>query len=115
MSKNNDLIHQLVSVLHEMVNDYAFNRCEEKRMETIGEAKRLLGIANKIGIIEPNLDSIIVDLKAALNLSAGVLLMMREQIEQMRPMFDDEDGAIQSTCDSHDELLSTFVDLGGIA
>lgn len=115
MSKNNDLTQQLVSVLQEMVNDYGFNRYDEKRLETIGEAKRLLGIANKIGIIEPNLDSIIVDMKTALGVSAGVLLMMREQIEQMRPMFDDEDGAIQSVCDSHDELLSTFVDLGGIA
>ncbi len=42
MSKSNDLTQQLILVLHEMVSDYGFNRCDEKRLKTIGEAKKLL-------------------------------------------------------------------------
>jgi hypothetical protein len=29
---------------------------------------------------------------------------MREQIEQMRSLFNDEDGAIQACCEGHDGL-----------
>lgn len=207
MSKNNNLTQQLVSVLQEMVNDYGYNRCDEKRLETIGEAKNLLDKARQSmpdsSVIDPALAATISDLKAVyasttkgqwdvepqgifvidrsdINLNEIVQVMnkgaafttveaeanlifiaqshnampflideierlywleaeldqaknhtnqlmsllqkssqtmssMREQIEQMRPMFDDEDGAIQYVCDSHDELLSTFVDLGGVA
>lgn len=133
MSKDNDLTQQLVSVLQEMVNDYGFNRCDEKRLETINMAKKLLDKAGQSMpdslVIEPALAATIADLKAELDQvknrnnelelllqeSSQTMASMREQIEQMRPMFDDEDGAIQSVCDSHDELLSTFVDLGGIA
>ncbi|MBS3963769.1 MAG: hypothetical protein KGZ80_04585 [Methylomonas sp.] len=207
MSKNNNLTQQLVSVLQEMVNDYGYNRCDEKRLETIGEAKNLLDKARQSmpdsSVIDPALAATISDLKAVyasttkgqwdvepqgifvidrsdINLNEIVQVMnkgaafttveaeanlifiaqahnampflideierlywleaeldqaknhtnqlmsllqkssqtmssMREQIEQMRPMFDDEDGAIQYVCDSHDELLSTFVDLGSVA
>jgi hypothetical protein len=198
MSKNN-LIRQLLSVLQDMVNDYGFNRCDEKRLESIGEAKKLLDRARQSisdSVVDSALAAIISDLKAVyseatqgkrdvdpqghfvldtsdvnlneivqvmnkcvafsiseaesnlhfivlahqhfpvlieeierlqwfqdrlaglemlLDSSSETMSQMREQIEQMRPMFDDEDGAIQSVCDSHDELLSTFVDLGGIA
>ena len=198
MSKNN-LIQQLLSVLQEMVNDYLYNRCDEKRLESIGEAKKLLDRARQSisdSVVDSALAATIADLKAVysettqgkwdidhqghfvldtsdvnlneivqvmnkgaafstseaesnihfialahehfptlieeierlqwtldrlsrlemiLHSSAETMSQMREQIEQMRPMFDDEDGAIQSVCDSHDELLSTFVDLGGIA
>lgn len=48
MSKKNDLTQQLVSVLQEMVNDYGYNRCDEKRLETIGNAKKLIENANAI-------------------------------------------------------------------
>lgn len=194
MSKNNDLNQQLVSVLQEMVNDYGFNRCDEKRLETIGEAKRLLykartGIDKSMchsAAIEPVLGATITDLKAAyaattqgnwdvdpqgyfvldrsdVNLNEIVQVMnkgaafttieaeanlifiaqahhampflideierlqfldakvdrltelvsdalktsdqMREQIEQMRSLFDDEDGSISDACDSHTALM----------
>jgi hypothetical protein len=36
------------------------------------------------------------------------MLEMREQIEQMRGLFDDEDGAIQACCDEHDGLSDLF-------
>lgn len=132
MSKNN-LIQQLVSVLQEIVNDYGFNRSDEKRLETIGMAKKLLDKIRPLmldsSVIEPALAATIADLKTELDQaknrtnqlesllqeSSQTMSSMREQIEQMRPMFDDEDGAIQSVCDSHDELLSTFVVLEGIA
>ena len=193
MSKDKDLTQQLVSVLQEMVNDYGFNRCDEKRLETIGEAKKLLDKA-RTGIdlsmrhspsIEPALGATIADLKAVyaattqgnwdvdpqgyfvldrsdVNLNEIVQVMnkgaafttieaeanlifiaqahnamiflideierlqfldakverltnlvsaaletsdqMREQIEQMRSLFDDEDGSISDACDSHSML-----------
>jgi len=133
MSKNNDLNQQLVFVLQEMINDYGFNRSDEKRLETIGMAKKLLDKAQQsmpdMLVIEPALAATIADLKAELDQvknrtnqlesllqqSSQTMSSMREQIEQMKPMFDDEDGAIQSVCDSHDELLLTFIDLGDIA
>lgn len=102
MSNDKDLTRQLVSVLQEMVNDYGYNRCDEKRLETIGEAKRLLDLAIK-EIIEPA-SSTIVDIKAALGSSKTVMSVMREQIEQMRGLFPDEDDSIQNACDEHDEM-----------
>jgi len=42
MSKDKKLIQDLVSVLQEMVNDYGFNRCDEKRLETISDAKKVI-------------------------------------------------------------------------
>lgn len=128
MSKNNDMTQQLVSVLQEMVNDYGYNRCDDKRLETISEAKMLLDRARKSMsdslVIDPTLAATLSDLKAELaqvknrnnelklllRESSQTMASMREQIEQMRPMFDDEDGAIQSVCDSHDELISALVD-----
>ncbi|WP_157385842.1 hypothetical protein [Methylosarcina fibrata] len=133
MSKSNNLTQQLVSVLQEMVNDYGFNRCDDKRLETIGMAKKLLDNTRQSmpdsSVIEPTLTATIADLKAELDQvknrnnqletyleeSSQTMSSMREQIEQMRPMFDDEDDAIQSVCDSHDELLSTIAVLGGVA
>ena len=192
MSKNNDLIQQLVSVLQEMVNDYGYNRCDEKRLETIGMAKKLLDKARTgdfdqskrlSATIEPALGATIADLKAVyaattqghwdvepqgffvidrsdvnlneivqvmnkgaafatseaesnihfialahhhfpalieeierlqwtqdrlarlemlLHSSSETMSQMREQIEQMRGLFDDEDGAIHAACCKHD-------------
>lgn len=187
MSKNNDLTQHLVSVLQEMVNDYGYNRCDEKRLETIGEAKNLLDKARQSmpdsSVIDPALAATISDLKAIyasttkgqwdvepqgifvidrsdvnlneivqvmnkgaafttseaesnihfialvhehfpalieeierlqwtqdrlarlemlLNSSSETMSQMREQIEQMRGMFDDEDGAIHAACCKHD-------------
>jgi hypothetical protein len=44
------------------------------------------------------------------NLGKSLIVMqeMREQIEQMRGLFDDEDGAIQACCDEHDGLSDLF-------
>ena len=40
------------------------------------------------------------------NLGKSLIVMqeMREQIEQMRGLFDDDDSAIQACCDGHDGL-----------
>jgi uncharacterized coiled-coil DUF342 family protein len=54
-------------------------------------------------------------LESLLQECSQTMSSMREQIEQMRPMFDDEDDAIQSVCDSHDELVSAIAVLGGVA
>ena len=43
-----------------------------------------------------------------LDKSSAVMLEMREQIEQMRGLFDDEDGAIQACCDGHEILSELF-------
>ena len=187
MSKNNNLTQQLVSVLQKMVNDYGFNRCDETRLETIGEAKKLLDKARTSmpdsSAIDPALAANLSDLKAVyalttkgrwdvesqgffvinrsdvnlneivqvmnkggafttseaesnihfialahqyfpalieeierlqwiqsrlerlemlLGSSSEAMSQMREQIEQMRSMFDDEDGAIHAACCKHD-------------
>lgn len=47
-------------------------------------------------------------LESTLDKSSAVMLEMREQIEQMRGLFDDEDGAIQACCDEHDGLNELF-------
>ena len=47
-------------------------------------------------------------LESTLDKSSAVMLEMREQIEQMRGLFDDEDGAIQACCDGHDGLNELF-------
>ena len=47
-------------------------------------------------------------LKSTLDKSSTVMLEMREQIEQIRGLFDDEDGAIQACCDEHDGLSDLF-------
>jgi hypothetical protein len=51
-------------------------------------------------------------LESKLDKSSAVMLEMREQIEQMRGLFDDEDGAIRDACNCHDafneELLKVF-------
>jgi hypothetical protein len=41
-------------------------------------------------------------LESALIETSSVLCELREQIEQMRRLFDDEDGAIQAACTKHD-------------
>lgn len=56
MSKKNDLTQQLVSVLQEMVNDYGYNRCNEKRLETIGDAKKLIeDVKSSLDLYGPNI------------------------------------------------------------
>ena len=48
-------------------------------------------------------------LEIALKVSTEAMDQMREQIEQMRGIFDDMDGAIQAACDAHDtaEILGS--------
>ncbi|NOU20305.1 MAG: hypothetical protein HOO93_00700 [Methyloglobulus sp.] len=41
-------------------------------------------------------------LESTLIETSGALCELREQIEQMRGLFDDEDGAIQAACTKHD-------------
>jgi hypothetical protein len=51
-------------------------------------------------------------LEIALKVSTEAMDQMREQIEQMRGIFDDMDGAIQAACDAHDTaeiLVSTLL------
>ncbi len=185
--------------MQEMVNDYGFNRSDEKRLETIGYAKKMIMDANASldqswmsSTIDSSLKASLVDLKTTyaattqgkwdvdpqgyfvldrsdvnlneivqvmnkgsafttveaeanlifiaqahnampflideierlqwleseldrvrfrtnqleslLDSSTQTLSQMRDQIEQMRPLFDDEDGAIQEACDCHDQF-----------
>lgn len=190
MSNGKKMIQDLVMVLQEMVNDYGYNRSDEKRLETIGDAKKLIDKAkvnlDQIGLIssmDSSLKACLVDLKTIyaattqgnwdidpqgyfvldtsdvnlneivqvmnkgaafttneaesnlhfialahqsfpalieeierlqwlqdrvtrlemlLDFSSEAMSQMREQIEQMREMFDDEDGAIHAACCKHD-------------
>ena len=52
-----------------------------------------------------------IKLKKAFDSSTEAASLMREQIEQMRGMFTDEDDAIQNACDAHDTFHDLVYDL----
>ncbi|WP_036249883.1 hypothetical protein [Methylobacter sp. BBA5.1] len=56
MSKDKKMIQDLINVLQEMVNDYGYNRCNEKRLETIGDAKKLIeDVKSSLDLYGPNI------------------------------------------------------------
>ena len=50
-------------------------------------------------------------LEAALDSSIEAMSQMREQIEQMRGLFDDDDSAIQEACNLHDAVNRQLADV----
>jgi hypothetical protein len=52
-----------------------------------------------------------IKLKKAFDASTEAASLMREQIEQMRGMFNDEDDAIQEACDADDNFQDLVFDL----
>ncbi len=65
----------------------------------------ILADLDRLQLLESELDCVKDrknKLEIALKVSTEAMGQMREQIEQMRGIFDDMDGAIQAACDAHD-------------
>ncbi len=66
--------------------------------DILAEIERLYGMEAELDRVKNRsslLENILIE-------TSGILCELREQIEQMRGLFDDEDGAIQAACLRHD-------------
>ena len=74
----------------------------------------ILSNLERMQILESELDRVKAQgimLKKAFDSSTEAASLMREQIEQMRGMFNDEDEAIHEACDAHDTFQDLVYDL----
>ena len=74
----------------------------------------ILSNLDRVQLLESELDRVKaqgIKLKKAFDSSTEAASLMREQIEQMRGMFNDEDEAIQNACDAHDTFQDLVFDL----
>ena len=74
----------------------------------------ILSNLERMLILESELDRVKAQgimLKKAFDSSTEAASLMREQIEQMRGMFNDEDEAIHEACDAHDTFQDLVYDL----
>ena len=76
--------------------------------------QEILSNLDRMQLLESELNSVKaqgIKLKKAFDSSTEAASLMREQIEQMRGMFNDEDEAIQNACDAHDTFQDLVFDL----
>ena len=74
----------------------------------------ILSNLERMQLLESELDRVKaqgIKLKKAFDASTEAAFLMREQIEQMRGMFTDEDDAIQEVCDAYDTFQDLVFDL----